>query len=487
VKVEENPKTKKAERPKTVFERPATLTPANIGNYRANEDHRLISDPLTQGLYLTIGPKPRGTMSWLMRIRRPNGKMGKVVLGRLDTTGRELKVGEVPTIGGTHTLLGARSLSADIHRRRAEGIDVIADHKAAKSRKRSVAVDRASNAFAHAVANYAENYLIKETGERPRTWRKTARLLGLQYPDGDDGEPTVIANGLCDRWAHKALREIDGPLVRDLINDARRTGVPGLKAKKRNSENRARQLFVALGSLFSWLQDEGDIDVNPCSNVRTPAAAIKRDRWLNGDEIKVFWRACDELGAPFGSIYKLCLLTGCRLTEVTKMTRAELSADLSTLSLAGSRTKNKLPHVVPLSKLAQSIIADVPRIEGPYVFTVDGTAPVRVGSRHKEQLDKIMTKIAGHPIEPSFRIHDLRRTFASGCSEHLDIRPDVIELSINHVSGARASVAGNYNRSTMMPQRKAAMELWANHIGRLVTGKSAKVVPFGKGHGRGQH
>jgi integrase len=472
VKVE-SPKTKKAERPKTVFERPATLTPANIGNYRANEDHRLISDPLTQGLYLQIAPKPRAAMSWLMRIRRPNGKMGKVVLGRLDTTGRELKVGEVPTIGGTHTLLGVRSLAADIHRQRAQGIDVIANHKATKSREHTAPTVQTStsNAFARAVADYAENYLIKKTGQRPRTWRETAKFLGLQYPRDDDGEPTVIPGGLCELWAEKALREIDSPLVRILINDARRSGVPGLKAKKRNSENRARRLFVALGSLFSWLQDEGDIDINPCSDVRTPAAAIKRDRWLTTDEVKIFWAACDELGAPFGSIYKLCLLTGCRVTEITKMTRAELSADLSTLSLAGSRTKNKLPHVVPLSKLAQATIAVVPPIEGPFIFTVDGQKPVRVGSRQKEQLDKIMTKIAGHAIQP-FRIHDTRRTFVTGCAE-LGIRPDVIELAVNHVSGLRAGIAGIYNRSQLLPERKDAMELWSNHIERLMTGKSA--------------
>jgi integrase len=38
-----------------------------------------------------------------------------------------------------------------------------------------------------------------------------------------------------------------------------------------------------------------------------------------------------------------------------------------------------------------------------------------------------------------------------------------------------ASVAGNYNKSQLMPERKAALERWAAHIGRLISGEPAKL------------
>jgi hypothetical protein len=73
------------------------------------------------------------------------------------------------------------------------------------------------------------------------------------------------------------------------------------------------------------------------------------------------------------------------------------------------------------------------------------------------------------------RLHDLRRTFVTGLAD-LGIRPDVIELAVNHRSGVRGHIAGVYNRSEPLPERKAALETWANLIERLVVGKAAKVL-----------
>ena len=53
---------------------------------------------------------------------------------------------------------------------------------------------------------------------------------------------------------------------------------------------------------------------------------------------------------------------------------------------------------------------------------------------------------------PPWRLHDLRRSFVTGLAE-LGIRPDVIELDVNHVSGMRGGIAGVYNRSELLPER----------------------------------
>ena len=60
----------------------------------------------------------------------------------------------------------------------------------------------------------------------------------------------------------------------------------------------------------------------------------------------------------------------------------------------------------------------------------------------------------------------------------LGIRPDVIELVLGRidVSGSRSGVAGVYNKSELMPERKAALERWAAHIEGLAAGRSGNVV-----------
>ena len=56
------------------------------------------------------------------------------------------------------------------------------------------------------------------------------------------------------------------------------------------------------------------------------------------------------------------------------------------------------------------------------------------------------------------------------------IRSDVIELVVNHVSGARGGVAGVYNKSVLLEERRDALRRWSHYVVRIVRGGSAKVV-----------
>ena len=70
---------------------------------------------------------------------------------------------------------------------------------------------------------------------------------------------------------------------------------------------------------------------------------------------------------------------------------------------------------------------------------------------------------------PPWRLHDLRRTAATGMAE-LGIPPHIVEAVVNHVSGAKAGVAGIYNRAAYAAEKKAALERWAAHVEGLVDG-----------------
>jgi hypothetical protein len=60
----------------------------------------------------------------------------------------------------------------------------------------------------------------------------------------------------------------------------------------------------------------------------------------------------------------------------------------------------------------------------------------------------------------------------------IGVQPHIIEAALNHVSGARAGVAGTYNRSLYAPEKRSALERWAAHIEGLVSGKTATVTPL---------
>jgi integrase len=442
------------------------LTAAAVAKYRPTQMRREIPDRGAQALFLVI--QPSGAKSWAMRFRRPDGSHGKLTLGPVDLSGTEMPA--EPVIGQPLTVAGARALASEVHRQRAMGRDVIADHAINRHRQRTELAESAGNTYAVLVPRFIEEHA------RPRTrrWADTARMLGLRYPK-DGGEPEEIRGGLVQRWAERPVREITGNDIWGVVDETRRLGAPGLERRsEKPTEPMARGMFAALSAFFGWLAKHRRIEVNPCAGVHRPEPPKARDRVLTDAEIVAFWKASDEAGEPFAQLLKLLLLTGCRLNEVAGMRRAELGEDGMTWSLPGSRTKNHRAHVVPLPPVARVILATVKPIEGEggLVFTTTGRTPVSGWSKVKSQLDAAMQI-------PAWRLHDLRRTAATGMAE-LGIAPHIIEAALNHVSGAKAGVAGTYNRAVYSPEKRAALERWARHILGLVSQRPDNIVVLDK-------
>jgi integrase len=448
------------------------LTAASVQKYTANAKRREIPDARATGLYLVIQPKPSGQKSWALRFRRPDGRPAKMTLGRVDLTDRETK--DDPVVGAPMTLGQARELAAQIDRKRQRGIDVIEEHKAAEARKSATAVDRAANTFGTCVREFFAAYKTKRQ-TCPRRWRDNAGMFGLRYKPGADpatAEPEVIKGGLADIWNNKPMAEIDGHDVHAVVSEARKHG----------SEGRARKMHAALSILFSWLLRERRVTANPCSGVWRPGPPPARERVLSDAEIASFWRGCKSIGTPFGQLFQFMLLTGCRLREAANMTRGELTAD-GVWTIPGSRTKNSRPISLALPPMALQLIRNLPVIESAtgYVFTTNGRTPVSGFSVAKRQLDAAIAKSAGRAV-PEFRLHDLRRTFASGMAA-LGVALPVVEKLLNHVSGSFGGIVGVYQKHEYHTEKTEALARWATHVEGLVEGISSKVVQLRKKKG----
>ena len=77
-------------------------------------------------------------------------------------------------------------------------------------------------------------------------------------------------------------------------------------------------------------------------------------------------------------------------------------------------------------------------------------------------------------IQP-WRLHDLRRTAASGIAR-LGVPVHVIESILNHRSGQISGVAAVYNRHSYLPEKRRALESWANYLLQLVEVRSSKAA-----------
>jgi len=84
---------------------------------------------------------------------------------------------------------------------------------------------------------------------------------------------------------------------------------------------------------------------------------------------------------------------------------------------------------------------------------------------------------SGERLAP-WRIHDIRRSFASGCAR-LGVPVHVVEKLLAHTSGTFGGIVGVYQRHEFHAERRRAAELWAEHVIELVGG-SAKMLEFSR-------
>ena len=118
-----------------------------------------------------------------------------------------------------------------------------------------------------------------------------------------------------------------------------------------------------------------------------------------------------------------------------------------------------------------ALIVALPRIEGSaYVFPGRnrGDRPVSGFSKAKARCDRL-SGVAG------WRLHDLRRTAASGMAR-LGVAPHVIEKVLNHSTGAISGVAAVYNRHGYEAEKRQALDGWAGHVAGLLAPEPGKVA-----------
>ncbi len=227
-----------------------------------------------------------------------------------------------------------------------------------------------------------------------------------------------------------------------------------------------RNVFAVLRRLFRWAIGRGDLERSPMEGMETPPAVKARDRWLSDDEIRRVWTAAPACHRCFGAIVRLLVVTGQRREEVTGLQWSELNRADRLWRLPGDRTKNSEPTTVPLSDLAMTELDRVAKGDkwpkrGRVFATSKGEA-FTAHSKGKAKLDATIAADGGDPL-PAWRLHDLRRTLATGL-QRLGVRFEVTEAVLNHVGSARAGVAGVYQRHDWKQEKRDALDAWGRHV-----------------------
>jgi integrase len=414
-----------------------------------------VYDKKETGLGVTISPAGRRT--WFLQAKFPGqASQARRALG----TYPDLKLGDARLKAAAWRALIKKNIDpADKEREEAE---------AAAKERRSKA-ERDASKFAAAVRRYSDEVLVRQR-------RGKAVTRELDY--------------LAREWGDRPIASITPQDIKTVI---------GRLAQRVPFQ--ARNVFGGLSVLLRWCVHEDLLVTSPMASLSKKLifAGVNvgpRQRCLDDDELKAFWIATGQLGHPMGSLYRLLLLTGCRLTEISQARFRELHPELrralrngtpvaaehAVLTIPAARFKSGVEHSVQLSDDAVAILASLPREalarsgSADFIFSrTAGRLPVAGHSKSKSQLDQLMTVVlqalarsrgddpATVALRP-FVIHDLRRSVRSGLSA-LNVDDHVAEMCLGH---GRKGLQRVYDQHKYGPQIRTALEAWAQRLRGIV-------------------
>ena len=220
----------------------------------------------------------------------------------------------------------------------------------------------------------------------------------------------------------------------------------------------ANRVLAFTRRFFNWCVARDLLGVSPANGIAKAKTETSRDRVLSKDELTAVYNATFQMPYPFGPLFRILIFTAQRKNEVAGSTWPEINLDAQKWDLPRDRSKNKASQIVHLSdRVLDELNALVGPAQHALVFTTTGTTPVSGFSKAKARLDQISGV-------RNWRLHDLRRTFATIATEELGFEPVVVDRILNHVNGSVKGIAAVYQKGQYLEKRKAVLDAWATYV-----------------------
>lgn len=237
-----------------------------------------------------------------------------------------------------------------------------------------------------------------------------------------------------------------------------------------NGASMADHVLSRVRTVFNWQATRDDRFFSPIvpGMARTKPKERARQRVLTDAELRVVWNAAEDAKTTYGHMLQFILLTATRLREAARMHRDELIGE--DWLIPAARHKSKSDFLLPLSKLAQEILAQRP--EAGFVFpSARPRVPLGGFSKLKPKFDEHVLALLrkqdtkADPL-PRWTTHDLRRT-ARSLMSRAGVPPDHSERALGHVL---LGVRGVYDRHEYRDEKRKAFEALATTIRGILKG-----------------
>lgn len=276
-------------------------------------------------------------------------------------------------------------------------------------------------------------------------------------------------------WASRPLTAINRTLVERRFEEASKRG----EATANRDFRFLRALLNFAMEKYSTPDGEPLIPSNPCNRL----TALKkwhrierRTRHIEPHQLKAWFAALEhqpEDSAQRNTVRDFCafvLLTGCREQEAARLTWNDV--DLAAAKVTFLETKNHKTHILPVGPWLAALLERRQQDRtSPFVF------PAENQSGHLLNHRKAILAI-GADSGVEFRLHDLRRTFASIASVHLErsLSAYTLKRLLNHSSGG--DVTSGYVQVSCEDLREPMKQIEDFVLKCAGLRESASVVPI---------
>lgn len=225
----------------------------------------------------------------------------------------------------------------------------------------------------------------------------------------------------------------------------------------------ARRAGQFTARVFRYAIREGWCENNPATDLRGGLEGVVVTSHAGITDPEGFgklMRLIDQPGYSHATVYnalRLLARTALRPGELRRGLWAEIDLEKAEWRIPKERMKMRRPHLVPLSTQAKEILWDQWEVSGARDFIFPG---VRTGRPLSDAAMGVAIK--NMFITPDVHVpHGFRVSFSSMLNE-MGTDAAVIELQLSHAK--QDKIAGIYDRSQRIPDRRKLMQKWADLI-----------------------
>lgn len=346
----------------------------------------------------------------------------------------------------------------------------------AEARERRAAAERLVKAGIHP-KTHDEQQVAQTKAEQATTfWGVTLEWIDINRPRWS---PYYL--GQVERFTERYIRDGDigkRPLrsitsadIFGLVrNVASRSKASGEERKARGAPSVAALLKLWCSGVFRLGIASGRCDNNPAAGFKLSDAIakppVKNNRALDAEELR---RLLHELNRYRGEratviAIKLLLLTFVRTIELRAATWHEIDFDQAVWVIPAERMKRDLPHVVPLSSQAVSLLHELKGLTGSTRWLFPNRRD-ETRCMSATTINRALENIGFAGANSiGFTAHGARGTASTYLHEE-DFNPKHVERQLAHVQKNR--VAGTYNKAQYLKQRREMMQRYSDYVAGL--------------------